>query len=87
MSIFKINLTPIVKEKEWDVKYIGSGRVKKTCNICKRDIKIGESSTTFTKITVIGARREFRSYHTCPVNSKSKCTQEQANQLNVELPF
>jgi hypothetical protein len=87
MSIFKINITPIKKEKEWDVKYIRVGRVKKVCDICKTEISRGQPSTTFTKITSVGARREFRSYHTCSLGSEKTCTQEKAEQLDVELPF
>lgn len=89
MSLFKIKITPIEKDRDWGIKLIGSGRIKKTCQHCKKEIKQGEPSVTFTKITSVGSKKKFETYHTCrfpaSVNTdQSVCTQELCAKLNID---
>lgn len=86
MSIFKINIKPIVKEKEWDVKYIRSGRTEKQCANCGRKIQIGQSSTTFTKITAKGEKRSFQTLHACGGSPVNSCTIGVFIKLKIPLP-
>lgn len=86
MSIFKIKLQPIVKEKEWDVKYIGAGRKEKVCAICGRHIPVGDKATTFTKITEKGAKKQFLTHNVCGGSAFAECTLEMARRLQIELP-
>lgn len=85
MSIFKIKLLPVVKEKDWKVSYVQSSQKPKVCHVCKKNLPIGSSGTTFTKRTKVGAETKFRIYHTCG-HRDNICTMRVALDLNVRLP-
>ncbi len=85
MSIFKINIKPIVKDRNYNVTYVHTGKKEKTCATCKKTIKIGYPATTFLKRVSVGVDTKYNSQYTCG-NRNTPCTQELAKQLNVELP-
>ena len=84
MSIFKIKLTPVLKEREWEVRNIGAGRKKKTCAVCGTDISIGSPATTFTKRDQSGLKKTFKTIDTCR-SYLTKCAERQADILNINL--
>jgi hypothetical protein len=84
MSIFKIKLTPVVKESDFKISYVSSGRKEKLCNCCGKKIPIGYSATTFTKKKSTGLNKEFTTFYTCGLQD-SKCTKKKAKELNVDL--
>jgi hypothetical protein len=85
MSIFKIKLQPIVKEREYKVSHVKSGRKNKTCEICHKLIIIGKSSTSFTKITSVGTKNSYETHHACSADEKTNCAKMLAEKLNTEL--
>jgi hypothetical protein len=85
MSLFKINLTPLIKERDYEIKYIRSGRTTKTCSMCNQEIKVKDAATTFLKRVTKGPNTEYKSIYTCG-NKNTACTINQARILNVELP-
>jgi len=84
MSIFKIKLIPVLKERVWEVRNISAGRIKKVCAMCQTEIPIGYPSTTFTKRDQSGYRKTFNTIHTCSSNI-AKCAERQAKFLNINL--
>ena len=85
MSIFKIKVKPIIKEREYKASHVKSGRKVKKCAVCQRVIPIGKPSTTFTKITSVGEKNRFETYHACSVDSKRDCAKMLAEKLNADL--
>lgn len=64
MGIFKIKLTPIEKERDWEVKYLYSSRKPKICSTCGKPISLSDPNTSFTKITSKGAKKNFETHYT-----------------------
>lgn len=62
---FNIKIKPIVKESDWEVKLVGSGRKEKTCGHCGKTIPIGASAYTLSKQVKNGANRYFPSEYAC----------------------
>lgn len=85
MSIFKIKVKPIVKEREYKVSHVKAGRKVKQCAICKRSILAGKPSTTFTKITSVGEKNNFETYHACAITEKRDCAKILADRLKTTL--
>jgi hypothetical protein len=86
MSIFKIKIKPVIKEREYKVSHVRAGRKAKRCAICERVILVGKPSITFTKITSVGEKNNFETYHSCPINGEhSHCAQKLAEKLNTDL--
>lgn len=84
-DLFKINLIPKVKDRDWEVKNIGSNRKNKVCEICKTDLKIRDSSTTFTKRISKGYHTDYITHHTCNHNQNPVCAVEMSKILNIDL--
>lgn len=84
-DLFKINLIPKVKDRDWEVKNIGSNRKNKVCEICKTDLKIRDSSTTFTKRVSKGYHTEYITHDTCNYNKNPLCAIEMSKILNIDL--
>lgn len=84
-KLFKINLIPKVKDRDWEVRNIGSNRKNKVCEICKTDLPVRHSSTTFTKRISKGAKTEYLTHHTCNYNQNSLCAIEMSKTLNIDL--
>jgi hypothetical protein len=86
MGIFNFKITPIVKEKEWDIKYPLTNRIVKICAICGyKSVGANYHMTTFTKVSQKGATKNFDTKYTCG-HKWHACTEQMAKQLNVELP-
>ena len=85
MSIFKIKIEPKVKEREWEVNYVKSGRKAKKCSYCNKFIPVGDPSTTFTKRISIAEKNTYETKHTCG-HSFCICTIRVSEQLNITLP-
>lgn len=85
MSLFKIKVTPLIKDREIEVKYVQSGRIFKKCAVCGTDINKGKPSTTFIKRNSIGDKTTYDSRHTCG-DKNSACTIALAHKLDVVLP-
>lgn len=85
MSIFKIKVKPIIKEREYKVSHVKSGRKAKRCVICDRVIMVGKPSTTFTKITSVGENNKFETYHACSIDAKRACAKILAERLKTDL--
>lgn len=82
MSLFKIKLQPIVKDRDWDIKTVNSSRKQKTCGICGKSIPLTVQSTTFTKRTNLGFKQTFETHYTCGTKN-SPCSIHMANKLNI----
>ncbi len=85
MSLFKINLTPIIREREYEVQYVMSGRKEKTCSVCGKHIPVGKPAVTFLKRESKGFKTQYNPLYTCGLR-QSPCAQRKAQELNVELP-
>jgi len=86
MSVFKINLKPVVKDRDYEVKFVNSGRKDYKCSICGKDIKAGESSISFTKRVTVGLKTTFNTFRTCHPHGGfiSDCTVKKAKELGIE---
>ena len=78
---FKTPLTAIVKEREWEVTAVKSGRKEKLCAVCNKIIPIGNSAVTFTKRDNIAATQKIQSLYTCTGN----CAAIQMDKLGIDL--
>lgn len=86
MSLFKIKIIPVVKSREWEVKNIGAGRKEKTCDTCGKTIRIGLSSTTFTKRTTKGSKTSYETIHTCHLFAGGPaCATALSKKLKIDL--
>lgn len=85
--MFKINLKPVVKDREWEAKTIASGRKDYKCCVCGADIKTGRGSVSFTKRISVGLKTTFETYRTCLGNgiTHTPCTVKKAKELNINL--
>ena len=86
--MFKINLKPVVKDREFEVKVVKSGRKDYKCCICNSVIKEGSPSVSFTKRVSVGLKTTFQTYRTCHRTTgvgNTACTIKKANELNVNL--
>jgi len=85
--MFKINLKPVVKDRDYEVKFVGAGRKTYKCAICDKDIKVGEPAISFTKRVTVGMKTTFLTFRTCADKKVySECTIKKAKELNVDLP-
>ena len=88
MSVFKIKIKPVIKERNFQVTFVKSGRKSKVCHICNTPIAAGESSVTFTKITDVGAKKKYEIYHACAISKggpSHKCSEKLAIKLNTPI--
>lgn len=85
MSIFKINLKPVIKDRDWEIHYVQSSRKDKVCGGCGKSISKTERTTTFTKRVSKGSNTDYTSKYTHGWKG-DKCTDKLALELNVELP-
>ena len=85
MEIFKIKLTPRVKERDWEVRHITSNRISKKCEICGGTMDIRHSSTSFTKRTTKGNKTKYETHHCCIhlPGSVDQCTTKLAEKLGI----
>jgi len=84
--MFKINLKPVVKDRDFEAKVVSSGRKDYKCSVCGKDIKTGSGSVTFTKRVSVGLKTTFESFRTCLGHSRhSKCTIIKAKELNIDI--
>lgn len=86
MSVFKINLRPINKDRGFEIRYIRAGRIAKQCAVCQKKIGIGKPSTTFLNRKSEGLKTSYNTLYTCGGNAHDHCTQTMAKQLDLELP-
>ena len=84
-KLFKINLIPKVKDRDWEVRNIGANRKDKTCEVCKTHLPPGTASTTFTKRVSKGYKTDYLTHHTCNYNQNSVCAIEMSKILNIDL--
>jgi len=84
-KLFKINLIPKVKDRDWEVRNIGANRKVKMCKNCGAMLDVGDSSTTFTKRTSKGSKTDYQTIHTCSYNLKHVCAKAVAKELNIDL--
>lgn len=85
MSIFKINLKPVIKDRDWEISYVQSSRKKKVCESCGKEISSVQHTTTFTKRISKGVNTDFISKYTHGWKG-DQCTDKLAHDLNIELP-
>jgi len=85
--MFKINLKPVVKDRDFEVKIVQAGRKQYNCCVCSKIIDEGKPSITFTKRVSVGTKTTFETHRTCYVKDGvlSECTVKKAKQLNVNL--
>ena len=84
-NLFKINLIPKVKDREWEVRNIGANRKDKICEVCAKMLPISTSSTTFTKRITTGSKTEYKTHHTCSHVLHPACARTMANKLDIDL--
>lgn len=82
MEIFKIKLTKIVKNRDWEVKHLFSSRKRKVCAYCGKEISDIVKNTSFTKRTNVGARVTYETYYTHG-HEDSQCTTEMRKKLGL----
>lgn len=88
--MFKISLKPVIKDREFEIKVVQSGRKDYKCCICGAAIKNGEGSVSFTKRVSVGLKTTFETYRTCLGKNSKKpghthCTITKAKELNVDI--
>lgn len=82
MELFKIKLIPVVKDRNWEIRHIRSGRKEKTCAACNKTIKAGDPSITFVKRTSKGAKTSYDTRHTCADNMT--CREKIMNEVGLD---
>ena len=68
MSIFKIKISPIIKERDWEIKKVKAGRKEKNCTGCGRMIQIGDPGITFVKRRSTADKQSYHTQYAHPGN-------------------
>lgn len=82
---FNLTLKPNIKIRDWEVRNIRSNRKEKVCKNCRAVMKVGDSSTTFTKRISKGSETNYQTIHTCNYNIKHVCAEAIAKELGIDL--
>lgn len=85
MSFFKIKITPVIKQYDWQITQVNAGRKQKTCEICNKTIKIGMPAWTFLKKNRVGNNVSYNPRYSCLGNCKHLLSEKIQKEDNERL--